>query len=427
DKYASTKALVRGDRSYNTNLQVELLQSQKHQLIFNTTYRFLKVYDKAVSNQQDDQTLLGRTEYIINEWKGFLTGNVLYELGTGQEQRRDYAYLEVPAGQGEYTWIDANNDGIQQLNEFEIARFQDQAKFIRIFTPTNQFTKAAYTTFNYSVSLNPRAIMGEKGSKGMARFIARFNVQSSLQKSKKSVADKGVEWNPFGYSILDTALLTNATALLNTLSFNRFSSKWGLDISNIRNTGKALLTYGYETRQVIDWTAKLRWNLSSFLTVDVAGKRAQNALYTPNFANRNYELAIHQVEPRISFIQGTVFRLQSSYKLESKKNLPVYGGEEALSQAIHLETKYNVLQNSSIDTKFTYNNIHYKVPTATAKNLSVEYIILDALQPGANFLWTVDFTKRLLNNVEVNLQYEGRRPAETRTIHVGRASVRALF
>jgi hypothetical protein len=57
----------------------------------------------------------------------------------------------------------------------------------------------------------------------------------------------------------------------------------------------------------------------------------------------------------------------------------------------------------------------------------VEYIMLDALRPGSNYLWTLDFTKRLLNNVEINLQYEGRMPADSRTIHVGRASVRALF
>ncbi|HEY1021679.1 MAG TPA: hypothetical protein VGE06_05175, partial [Flavisolibacter sp.] len=301
DKYPTANALVRGDRSYNSNLQVELLQSQKHQLIFNTTYRVLKVYDKTLSNQQDDETMLGRTEYIVNEWKGLLTGNVLYELGTGQEQRRDFAYLEVPAGQGEFTWIDANSDGIQQLNEFEVARFQDQAKFIRIFTPTNQFTKAAYTTFNYSVSLNPRALISEKNSKGVAKFLARFNLQSSLQKSKKTVAKEGVEWNPFSYSILDTALLTNATSFLNTVSFNRFSTKWGIDISNVRNTGKALLTYGYETRQAIDWSARFRWNLSSSITLDVTGKKGLNALYTPNFGNRNYELDIAQVEPRISF------------------------------------------------------------------------------------------------------------------------------
>lgn len=426
DKYPTAKSLVRGDRSYNTNVQVELLESAKHQLLFSATYRVLKVIDKSISAQNNDRTILSRTEYNVNEWKGLLTGNLLYELGTGQEQRRDYAYLEVPAGQGEYTWIDYNNDGIQQLNEFEVALFPDQAKFIRIFTPTNQYVKANYTTFNYSINLNPRALLNEK-SKSLGGFISRFTVQSSLQKSKKSLAKGDFEFNPFKYSILDTSLITNSTLFLNAISFNRFSSTWGIDISNNRNSGKALLTYGYETRQLNDWTAKFRWNLSPSLTFDVNGKKGMNALYTPAFANRNYELSITSAEPRLSLIHGTTFRLQGSYKVESKTNKPLYGGEESVSNAINLETKYNVLQNSSINAKFTYNNIGYTSPAGTVKNPSVEYIILDALRPGANYLWSLEFTKRLLNNVEINLQYEGRKPADTQTIHVGRAAIRALF
>jgi hypothetical protein len=427
DKYPTAKNLIKGDRSYNTNVQVELLESSKHQVIFSATYRVLKVYDKTVSQQNDDKTILSRTEYSINEWKGLLTGNVLYELGTGQEQRRDYAYLEVPAGQGEFTWIDFNSDGIQQLNEFEIALFPDQAKFIRIFTPTNQFTKANYTTFNYSLNLKPRAVLnGKDGSFG--KFIGRFNFQSALQKTKKTIAKAGdFEFSPFKYSIQDTALLTNATVLLNAISFNRFSSKWGIDISNNRNSGKALLTYGYESREINDWNVKLRWNISPSITFDVNNRKGLHGLYTPAFGNRNYELSILNTEPRVSFIRGTVFRLQTSYKLENKKNKLQYGGEQATSHALNLETKYNVLQNSSVNARFTYNNIDYKTPVTTTKNPSVEYIILDALRPGANYLWSVDFTKRLLNNVEINFQYEGRKPADTRTIHVGRAAIRALF
>jgi len=251
-------------------------------------------------------------------------------------------------------------------------------------------------------------------------------LQSSMQKTKKSIAKGDFELNPFKYVIEDTALITSNTSFLNTLSFNRYSNKWGVDISNLQNTGKALLTYGYESRKQKDWTAKVRWVLSSALTLDVNNKKGVQALFTPSFSNRNYEIDQFSTEPRISFIRGTVFRLQTSYKLEKKNNKELYGGEESVSNSINVETKYNVLQNSSIIGRFTFNNISY-TPNAVQENPSVTYIILEGLLPGQNYLWGIDVTKRLFGNVELNLQYEGRKPGESRTIHTGRAAVRALF
>jgi len=423
DKYPLYKELIRGDRSYNTNVEMQLLKNPHHQLLFSTTYRVLKVYNKTVSNESDDKTILGRSEYLINEFKGLLSGNVLYELGTGQEQKRDFTYIEVPAGQGEYTWIDYNGDGIAQLNEFEVAIYRDQAKYIRIFTPTNVFIKANYTTLNYSLALNPRAVMNKQGSKKLAKFLSRFNLQTSMQKSKKNIAQGDFEFNPFKSNVLDTSLLTLNTSLLNSISFNRYSSKWGLDLSNVQNTGKALLTYGYESRVQKDWLAKLRVNLSTSFTFDVNNRKGFIALYTPSFSNRNYELNVYSTEPRISYVNRTVFRIQTSYRLETKNNNPLYGGEKSTSNSLNIETKYNVLQNSSIHASFTYNTIQY----TGATNTTVSYIILDGLLPGSNYLWNLDFTKRIFNNLELNFQYDGRKPGSSRTIHTGRASLRALF
>jgi hypothetical protein len=422
DKYPLGKNFVRGDRSLNINLQSELLANQRHQFLFNATFRKLKVLD-VISKQKADETVLGRAEYLISEWKGLVNGNILYELGTGQEQKRDFVYMEVPAGTGQYAWIDYNNDGVQQLNEFEEGLFADQRKFIRLFTPTNEFIKANYTTFNYSLRLNPRALLNRSNLKGLKKIISRINFQSSLQVTKKSIAKGSTEFSPFKYALSDTALITLNTVFLNTFSFNRFSSKWGFDVSNLQNSGKVLLTYGYESRKLNDWVIKFRWNISRSFTLDMNGKKGLSGLYTPGFANRNYELNIYNIEPRIVFIQGTKFRLSTSYKFDNKKNLPLYGGEKSGSNSINIETKYNVLQNSSMTAKFTFNNIDYKFPA----NTTVSYIMLDGLLPGSNYLWNIELTKRLLNNLELNFQYEGRKPGIARTVHIGRASIRALF
>ncbi|HEY2721675.1 MAG TPA: hypothetical protein VGI82_08120, partial [Chitinophagaceae bacterium] len=315
DKYPFLKGLEKGDRSYNINLQTELVSNQHNQFRLNATYRRLKVLNPTLTTQQDDNTILGRAEYLANEWKGLVTGNVLYEVGAGQEQKRSFAYLEVPAGTGQYAWIDYNNDGIQQLNEFELAAFPDQAKFIRVFTPTNEYVKADYNTLNYSVSINPHAVMNGNKLKGFAKIISKTNWQSSLQVSKKSIAQNNFEFNPFKYALNDTALITLSTVLLNTFSFNRYGGTWGFDVSNLQNGGKSLLEYGYESRKLNDWIFKIRFNLSHSVTFDVNTKKELNFLGTanPQFDNRNYNVHDYLAEPRITFIRGTSFRFVTSY------------------------------------------------------------------------------------------------------------------
>lgn len=423
DKYQVSKDFVRGDRSLNLNLQTELLANPKRQLYLNTTFRKLKIYDATVSKQQEDETILGRAEYNMTEWKGFITGNMLYEVGAGQEQRRDFAYLEVPAGTGQYAWIDYNSDGVQQLNEFELAAFADQAKFIRIFTPTNEFIKANYITFNYRFDISPRVLLNKPGLKGIKKVVSKLNLLTSLQINKKSLSKGNFEFNPFKYAVDDTALIILNTSILNTLSFNRFSSKWGVDFTNRRDNSKSLLTYGYESRKLNDWLVKFRWNISRALSLTVNGKKGLNALYTPQFNNRNYQLDIYNAEPNLIYIRGTSFRVLTGYKFETKTNLPLYGGEKSTSHSLNLESKYNILQSSSVTGKFTFNNINYKSPA----NTTVSYIMLDGLLPGKNYLWSLSFTKRLLNNLELTMQYDGRKPGTSRTVHIGRASITALF
>ncbi len=422
DKYPVGTKFIVGDKSSNLNIQSEISANPKHQFYFNSTFRKLLVVN-SISKQKSDETILGRMEYIINEWKGLLTGNLLYELGTGQEQKRDFIFLEVPAGTGQFAWRDYNNDGVQQLNEFEEALFLDQAKYIKIYTPSNEFIKANFTTFNYSFRLNPKSILNNVEINSFKKLLSKTVLSSSLQVNKKSIAFGNVEFNPFKNQLSDTALITLNTISVQTLSFNRFSNRWGFDLSFLKNSGKYLLTYGYESKQIQDLGLKIRWNIDKFIMLDMAAKSGFSGLYSPKFSNRNYELTIYNLEPKIVFINGTQFRIATSYKYEKTKNSLIYGGENAVANSLQLESKYNVLQNSSVTGKLALHKIQY--PFAT--NSTVSYIMLNGLLPGNNYLWGLDFTKRIFTNMELSFQYEGRKPGEARTIHIGRASIKMLF
>jgi hypothetical protein len=405
------------------------MKNDRHQVRFNATYRNLKVFNSILTNIRPDNSLLGRAEYQVNEWNGLITGNLLYEVGAGQEQKRDFAFLEVPAGQGEYTWIDYDNNGIQSLNEFEVALFQDQAKYIRVYTPTNDFVKANYNTLNYSVSFNPRAAIDLANARKMAKFFSRINLQSSLQINKKEMARGLVQFDPFKSPLNDTSLITLNSIFINTFSFNRFSSRWGIDVNNARNGNKSLLTYGYESRDLDEWTIRGRYNITKSVLFDVTAKTGLNELASSNikFNNRNYRVKQQSAEPRLSLTRGGNFRAIVGYRYAEKTNGT--GSEErSVSNSVNTEIKYNILQSTSLQGKFTYSTISFSsLDPVPNTNSTASYIILEGLLPGKNYLWNFDVSKRLSRNLEMNVQYEGRKPGVSKVVHIGRAAIRALL
>jgi hypothetical protein len=426
DFLPSGTALLQSDRSNNITVFGELAKSKKHQLRFNLTYRKLNVTDTLLTTQRNDQSLLGRVEYVVNEWKGFVKGSVLYELGAGQQQKLQYTYLQVPAGQGQYQWIDYNGDGVAELNEFEIAPFQDQANYIRVLTPSGQYVKANYIQFNYSVELNPKAIINTQTARGITKLLTRVTTTSALQIDKKLIAGGGFDFDPFTKKIVDTSLISLNSFLSNTLYFNRTDPQWGFDISHSINSNKSLFTYGVESHLLRNLQLKTRWNISRSILANFNIHTNRDQLITPAFDNRNYDLTIKGMEPSLSYIYKSNFRFTFSYDYNNRTNSMGYN-DKAISNALSTDIKYNILSNSTISAHFEYNDIRYTSDSSGSQNTTVGYIMLGGLVPGANYLWTLSYTKRLAGNIEMTLEYDARKPGSDNLISTGKASVRALF
>lgn len=408
----------------------ETMQNPNSQLKVNVAYRKLQIVDSALTLQKPDNSLVSRIEYSFRLWKGLLYSNSFYEIGSGLEVKKQFSYIEVAAGQGVYTWIDYNSNGIKELNEFEVAAFSNTATYIKIFTPSLDYIKVYSNQFSEMLMLKPAALWASKT--GIRKFISRFANQSAYRIDRKSTENDGSTslttglvkaYNPFLAETNDSSLITLNSSFRNTLFINQLNSVFGLDLTyqDVRN--KILLVNGFDTRQNSYKEARLRWNISQQFWWDLSYKDGKKISRSQYFGTRDFSIVYYEAAPKLNYQPNTAFRITASFKYTDKNNNVEFGAQRATLQDYGMEIKYNILQKGSLNVKANFIQIKFK----GTENTSLAFEMMDALQNGKNITWGLIYQRNLTNNLQLSLSYDGRKSEGSNTVHTGGAQVRAYF
>ena len=99
------------------------------------------------------------------------------------------------------------------------------------------------------------------------------------------------------------------------------------------------------------------------------------------------------------------------------------GPETAKITALQFESKYNIVSNTAVSGRFALSDIAFNGVASS----TLGYIMMEGLQPNKNFVWQLDFTKRLNSFIEMSFQYEGRKSGSSGIVNLGRAQLRAIL
>ena len=331
----------------------------------------------------------------------------------------------VAAGQGTYAWKDYNDNNIKELNEFEIAQFSDQALYIKVYTPTNQYVKVLHDQFSFSMNLRPSVFLKENNTKAL-KFIARFATQTAYRVDKKS-NDNGnlFTFNPLNINLNDTLLTTLNSSLRQSLFFNQSAAVFGTDYTFQNNLSKQLNTNGFETRG--NTSHEWRWRLNftkawSINSTNITGIK-QNALYEYSYFSSLLKIEFYDLEQKLSYQPNTTFRISLIYKYNHKQNIIKEGFQKAEINDFGMEFKYNQLDKGSLNGKFNFIQITYN----DLENTAVAYEMLNALKTGYNYTWGLSYQRNLNKNMQISINYDGRKSPNSKIVNIGGAQVRAFF
>ncbi|MCB0456060.1 MAG: hypothetical protein KDC62_11795, partial [Aequorivita sp.] len=308
------------------------MQTEKSDLSVFINYRNLAFEDKTRPNEP---SLNSRILYNDRFFKQFLLLTTAYETASGTLPQQEFTYLEVEPGQGVFMWNDYNGNGIQELQEFEVAPFPDQAKYVRVFLPNQIFVKTHQNKFSVSLTMNPSIWQNETGFK---KFLSYFYNQTSFLIDRKIERNSdNFNLNPFNSD--ESELLGLNSSFMNSFFFNRGKQHHSVTYTILKSRTRNLLSIG--SQENINFAHQVQYAhlLKKSWLFALSGKTFTTESISDNFPTRNFDVLGYQMAPKVSYLFSKNTSLDVFYEMQSKENQ--LGNSETLKQ-------------SRLGTSFTY-------------------------------------------------------------------------
>ncbi|MEE9407892.1 MAG: hypothetical protein V3V28_07440 [Polaribacter sp.] len=391
----------------------KLIQNKLTNLSVYANYRLTE------NNFSEDQKSLN-SKIVFNKrlFNNFVNLGTIYETSSGNVARQEYVYVKTEPGFGYYTWLDYNNDGIQDFNEFEIAQFQDQANYLRVPKPNLRFIATQRAKINQTIAIN---LTKWSSKKGLKKALSHFYNQSFLMvENEQERIGNSFNFNPFDFN--KNKLINLNFSFRNSLYFHKNLQKYSTTYTYGSSKNKQQYFIGSQENDIKLHQIDFAHKFATFWVLDLMGKFSKNNLETENFNNRNYNIDAKEIQPKISFLYNENNRLTAFYHYKNKQN-SLQDFEMLNQQKFGLEYFYINSKKNQISA-----NVNVFLNDFTGNvNSPVAYQMLEGLQDGKNYTWSLLFNQKLNSFLNLNLNYLGRKSENSKTIHTGSIQLKAFF
>ena len=410
DDSTQLQRLVKYSTSLGAEFNTQLIKSENQGIKFLTHYRTVSYEDSL----QQISFLNATIEWRRSLWKKAVELGLTYEISGGTELQRAFTYVQVADGLGIYKWLDYNQDGIQQLDEFEIAEFSDQANFIRVYTNTVDQLRTNQNGLNFSFRFQPARYFGNDSYWHRIESSVIYSTMGNYLKNNELAA-----WNPWR---------GNEDIRSESSQFywqNKFNSalKYRFNLThelNFQNNTRFVFT-GLETLNQSHNKISGQYKLKGWLTAELMNRFSWVESNSDAFASKRFRLEGVEWVPKLYFKWSENLKSSIAY---NRKNYDNTSGIEALkSGQLNFEFNWNDKEKTSllaaadwVKNDFTGN-----------QDSVVGNRMMEGLRDGNNLVWRFLLQRNINNYLELNVQYSGRKNEDYKAVHTGNMQLRLNF
>ena len=218
-------------------------------------------------------------------------------------------------------------------------------------------------------------------------MVSFYNHTSFLIDRKDKNNSESINLNPF-YSTEENQLALQSN-FRNQLFYNRGKQHYTVSYSYSESKARNVLSFGYVEHETFSHQVNFLHKIQEQWLLSLQSNLDKNSSESENFASKNYQLNETLLNPKLSYLLDDNKRFDVYYQYQKKDN--IIGDLEQLTQE-----KYGVSfmltqnQKAAITGEFNYFSNKF----SGSSNTPVAYQMMEGLQPGTNFTWSLIAQKK---------------------------------
>ncbi len=348
-----------------------------------------------------------------------------YSVSTQRRSIRQETYFEVGPELGQYVWIDNNENGVEEIDEFFPELSPNEGTYILQFLPSDELIPTTELSFRNGLEWTPFRTNGSDND--VNNLLKSLELESRFDIFENTT---NPDENEIYLMRLDT-FRDDSLTIQGRLSWSQRvrvnpTKKWESSAfySNSTSLNKRTSEIVKTFDQHLMFENEYQINKSQWFDLTLSRAIKENS--SNELVQRSYNIKSWEIEPgyRVRFSRSLQFGLQAGYT--SKVNRTDSDANADTNAKIFrsiLSTRAFLIDRIQFGSNIEFRNT--KVTGAT--NTFTNYELTEGTGAGRHMIWSINAGYRISNLVRITFNYDGRTVAERTDIHTIKLVVSAIF
>ncbi len=378
------------------------------------------------SNNTNQQTTLVKLQSRYRPFAQGLDIDLLYDAATQRTAKLERYFYKVRKGEGQYVWIDANSNGVADLNderEFRPDRYDGE--YIAVTLNSEALIPIINLKASSRIRITPsRFILRPETTP--ERLLSVFSAETFVRIEERSTEPNTADI----YLLKLRSFLNRNTTQLGTQFFQQdlflfeFDPEYSFRFRFNQRKSLSQFSSGVEQNYSRERSLRSRFQLSDDLSNQTDLIFKDDNAVSSSAINQSRTIGSSILSTDLSYRpEKNVeigIQLETSQSQDHSPGIPITS--EFNGQTLRLV--YGFLGNGQIRSEVSREEI---LISNLFSGYAVPYELTAGRDIGKNFLWSTGAEYRLAGNVQFSLQYSGRTTSRSDVVHTGRMEIRAFF